>query len=290
LYDGPSCVLSPVDNRTSTRLMYRVPEKDPTRDDIRALLGDFEAHLDARGLKVAGVTTDGSSPDPAPLSEVSSGVPHQACRLHVLKEITEAVLHALAKLRKEMEARLPGRPRGRPKKDRSREVPRARRPEPRIDDLFEHRHLFVRRGLTAAEGRALRRIARGLPRLRALRSIMEEVDRLFDRRRRAATASARPAKLRARVRRFKRIGQAPEKLYTPNPEEALTYLDDELLPGTSDAVERGNGRDRKARRRIYSVRTAGHIRQRIALDMHREQRSGDRMRTTKTLHQARAGP
>jgi hypothetical protein len=290
LYDGPFCVLSLVDNRTFTRLMYRVLEKDPTQDDIRALLRDFKAHLDARGLKVAGVTTDGSSLYPAPLSEVFSGVPHQVCRFHVLKEITKAVLHALAKLRKEMKARLPKRPRGRPKKDQSREVRRAKRHEQRINDLFEHRHLFVRRKLTVAEGRTLRRITRGLPQLRALRSIMEEVYRLFDRRCRAVTALARLAKLRARVRRFKRIGQALEKLYTPNLEKALTYLDDKLLPGTSNAVERGNRRYRKAQRSIYSVRTAEHIRQRIALDMHREQRSGDRMRATKILHQARAGP
>lgn len=290
LYDGPFCVLSLVDNRTFTRLMYRVLEKDPTQDDIRALLRDFKAHLDARGLKIRGVTTDGSNLYPAPLEEIFPAVPHQVCRFHVLKEITKAVLHALAELRKEMKARLPKRPRGRPKKDQSQEVRRAERQEQRINDLFEHRHLFVRRKLTAAEGRTLQRITRGLPQLRVLRSIMEEVYRLFDRRCRAATALARLAKLRARVRRFKRIGRALEKLSTPHLEKALTYLDDKLLPGTSNAVERGNRRYRKAQRSIYSVRTAPHIRQRIALDMHREQRSGDRLRTTKALHQARAGP
>jgi len=290
LYDGPFCVLSLVDNRTFTRLTYRVLEKDPTQDDIRGFLRDFKAHLDTRGLKVTGITTDGSNLYPTPLAEIFPGVPHQVCRFHVLKEITKAVLHASAKLRKELKARLPKRPRGRPKKDQSREVRRAKRQEQRINDLFEHRHLFVRRKLTAAEGRTLRRITRGLPQLRVLRSIMEEVYRLFDRRCRAATALARLAKLRARVRRFKRIGRALEKLYTPNLEKALTYLDDKLLPGTSNAVERGNRRYRKAQRSIYSVRTAAHIRQRIALDMHREQRAGDRLRTTKALHQARAGP
>jgi hypothetical protein len=282
--------LSLVDNRTFTRLMYRVLEKDPTRDDIHALLRDSKAHCDARGLTIRGVTTDGSNLYPAPLAEVFPGVPHQVCRFHVLKEITKAVLHALAKLRKEMKARLPKRPRGRPKKDQSREVRRAKRQERRIDDLFEHRHLFVRKKLTAAEGRTLRRITRGLPQLRTLRSIMDEVYRLFDRRCRAATALARLAKLRTRVRRFKRIGRALEKLYTPHLEKALTYLDDRLLPGTSNAVERGNRRYRKAQRGVYSVRTAEHIRQRIALDMNREQRAEGRSRTTKALHQARAGP
>jgi hypothetical protein len=271
-------------------LAFAVLDHDPTQDDVRAFLKEFKGQLEKRGLVVRGITTDGSQLYPKVLKELWPDVPHQVCEFHVLKEITKAVLHALAKLRKEMKARLPKRPRGRPKKDQSREVRRAQRQEQRINDLFEHRHLFVRRKLTAAEGRTLRRITRGLPQLRALRSIMEEVYRLFDRRCRAVTALARLAKLRARVRRFKRIGQALEKLYTPNLEKALTYLDDKLLPGTSNAVERGNRRYRKAQRSIYSVRTAEHIRQRIALDMHREQRSGDRMRTTKTLHQARAGP
>ena len=283
-------MLSLVDNRAFTRLMYRVLETDPTQDNIRALLRDFRAHLDTRGLKIRGVTTDGSNLYPAPLAEIFPEVPHQVCRFHVLKEITRAVLHALAKFRKEMRGRLPKRPRGRPKKDRSREVRRAKRQEQRINDLFEHRYLFVRRKLTAAEGRTLRRITRGLPQLRSLRSIMDDVYRLFDRRCRAATALARLAKLRAWVRRFKWIGQAVEKLYTPNLEKALTYLDDKLLPGTSNAVERGNRRYRKAQRSVYSVRTAEHIRQRIAMDMQRDQRSRDRLRTTTALHQARAGP
>jgi Transposase len=282
--------LSLVDNRTFTRLMYRVLEKDPTQDDIRALLRDFKAHCEARGLTIRGVTTDGSNLYPAPLAELFPGVPHQVCRFHVLKEMTKAVLHALAKLRKELKARLPKRPRGRPRKDQSQEVRRAQRQEQRVHDLFEHRHLFVRKKLTATERLTLRRITRGLPQLRALRSIMEEVYRLFDRRCRAATALARLAKLRTRVRRFKRIGRALEKLYTPNLEKALTYLDDKQLPGTSNAVERGNRRYRKVQRSVYSVRTAEHIRQRIALDRHREQRAEGRSRTTRALHQARAGP
>lgn len=290
MYDGPFCVLSLVDNRTFTRLTYRVLEKDPTQDDIRGFLRDFKAHLDARGLKVLGITTDGSNLYPVPLAEIFPGVPHQVCRFHVLKEITKAVLHALAKLRKELKARLPQRPRGRPKKGQAQAVRRAQGQKQRIDDLFEHRHLFVRRKLTATEERTLRRITRGLPQLRTLRSIMEEVYRLFDRRCRAETALGRLAKLRTRVRRLKRIGRALEKLYTPNLEKALTFLDDKLLPGTSNAVERGNRRYRKAQRSVYSVRTAEHIRQRIALDMHREQQAEGRSRTTKALHQARAGP
>jgi hypothetical protein len=292
LYDGPFCVLSLVDNRTFTRLTFRVLEKDPTQDAIRAFLGDFKAHLAARGLKVWGVTTDGSNLDPVPRAELCPDVPHQVCRFHVLKEITKAVLHAWAKLRKEMKAQLPKRPRGRPQKDPSRAVRRTQRQEQRINDLFEHRYLFVRKKRTVAETRTWRRITRGRPPLRVGRSIRDEVDRLFDRRCRTVTALGRLARLRARarVRRFRRMGRALDKLFTPNLETALTFLDDKLLPGTSNAVERGNRRYRQAQGSIDSVGTAAHIRPRIALDMHREQRAQDRSQTTKVLHQARAGP
>ena len=59
-YDGPFCVLSLVDNRSFSRLTYRVLERDPNQDDIRAFVCEFKAHLDACNLKVLGITTDGS--------------------------------------------------------------------------------------------------------------------------------------------------------------------------------------------------------------------------------------
>jgi hypothetical protein len=79
-YGSPFCVLSLVDHRIFTRLTYRVLEKGPTQDDIRAFLPDFQAHLDARGLKVLGLTTDSSNLSPVPLAEVFPNVPHQVCR------------------------------------------------------------------------------------------------------------------------------------------------------------------------------------------------------------------
>jgi hypothetical protein len=96
-------------------------------------------------------------------------------------------------------------------------------------------------------------------------------------------------KLRTRVRRFKRLGKALDKLKSPTLEKALLFRDDELLGSTSNAVERGNRRFRKAQRSVYSVRTAQQIRRRLALDLHREQRAARRARTLKSLHCARSG-
>jgi hypothetical protein len=289
LYDGPFCVLSIVDNRTFRRLFYRVLEHDPTQEDIRAFFGEFKAQLDARALKVLGITTDGSPLYPAVIRDLFPDARHQVCEFHVLKEITLAVLHAVAKVRKELKAQQPTLPRGRPSKARQAQTRKAKRIQQRIADLFDHRHLFVKHHLTPAEKKTLRRITRGLTHLRTLRQIMDEVYRLFDRRCRTETALGKLAKLRRHVRRFKHVGRTLSKLFTPNLEKALVFLDDRLLPSTSNAVERGNRRYRKAQRSVYSVRTVEHIRQRIALDMEREQRAPDRQMTTQILHLSRTG-
>ncbi len=210
------------------------------------------------------------------------------CEFHVIKEITKAVLHALAKLRKELTAKIPKLPRGRPSKEQQPLARKAKRQKQRVADLFESRYLFVRHQLTKAQRQQLRKMTRGLPQLRKLRAIMDEVYRLFDRSRKTQTAVQKLAKLRRRVRRFKALGQALNKLNSPNLEKALEFLDDKLLGSTSNAVERGNRRFRKAQSSIYSVRTKEHLEQRLALDMHREQRAAKRVCCLKTLHHARS--
>jgi hypothetical protein len=290
LYDGACCVLSIVDNRRYNRLAFRVLDHKPKRKDIRDFLREFKGQLDKRGLKVRGITTDGSPLYPKVIKKLWPGIPHQICRFHVLMEITKAVLRAMAKLRKEMKALIPKQKRGRPSKADKAQARRIKRLKGRVAELFEHRHLFVKHHLSAAEKKVLKKLTRGQPQLRALREIMDEVYRLFDRRCRMATAQGRLEKLRRRVRRFKRLGRALGKLNSPTLEKALLFLDDKLLGSTSNAVERSNRRYRKAQKSIYGVRTKRHREQRIALDMNRELRAAKRARTLKTLHCARSDP
>jgi len=282
-------VLAIVDNHSFQRLACRVLDHDPNQQDIREFFAQFKAHLEGRGLKVRGITTDGSSLYPDVIAQLFPGAAHQVCQFHVLKEITKAVLHAVAKVRKQLKAQRPPMLRGRPSKANRTRARKAKRIQQRIADLFDYRHMFVQHHLTATERKTLHRITRGLPHLRTLRAIMGEVYRLFDRRCRTETALDKLARLRRRVRRFKRVGRTLNKLFTPNLQKALTFLDDRLLPATSNAVERSNRRFRKAQGSIYSVRTAEHIRQRIALDMQRDQRADLRLATIQTLHLTRTG-
>ena len=75
--------------------------------------------------------------------------------------------------------------------------------------------------------------------------------------------------------------------HSPNLEKALTFLDDKLLPATSNAVERGNRRHRKMQKAVYRVRQQGTLQGRLALDLQREGQASERQDTLASLHQTR---
>jgi hypothetical protein len=282
-------VLSIVDNHTFKRLLYQVLTHDPEQKDIAAFLHRVEQALRQGGLVLRGVTTDGSPLYPEPVQAVFGEVPPQICTCHILKELTKALLPAVAQERKPLAARKPQGKRGRPATSIAKRLVRQRqRVQQKIADLFERRSLFVQRDLTRAQRRTLPQITRGVPHLRALRAIMEEVYRLLDRRCRTDTALAKLAPLRRRVRRFTHAGKLLSKLHSPNLDKALMFLDDKLLPPTSNAVERGNRRHRKMQKTVYRVRTREHVTNRIALDMLRDFHKEGRTDTLATLHYARA--
>jgi hypothetical protein len=292
LYDGPFCILSAVDNRCYKRILYDVLDHDPNHDDIRAFLGRLQSALQARDLTLLGITTDGSPLYPEPLAEIFSGVPHQICQFHVIKEITQGVLQAVAKERARLAQLKPKLKHGRPSsKDKAtrRAARKSKAMQEKIRDLFQERYLFVKRRLKPSERKRLLFITRGLPQLRKLRELMEQVYALFDRGCRTQTALDKLTKLRPRLSRFKHLGETLKKLSSPTLEKALTFLDNQLLPSTSNAVERGNRRYRKMQKSIYSVRTHDQIKARIALDMWREAQGEGREQTLQALHEARAG-
>jgi hypothetical protein len=270
-------------------LRYEVLDHDPTQADILFFLARLRAAIVRRGGFVRGITTDASPLYPVPIALALGAVPHQVCEFHILKGLTKAVLRVLARLRKRLAAAAPPRPRGRPKNtpEAQRLYRRAKTLGERVVELFEERHLFVRHHLSARQRQTLRRLVRGQAQLRALRAIMDEVYRLFDRRCGTATALAKLARLRQRVRRYRSLGKCLDKLHSPNLEKALTFLDDKLLPATSNAVERGNRRHRKMQKMVYSVRTQGALQGRLALDLQREQQADGRHSTLATLHEAR---
>jgi bifunctional DNA-binding transcriptional regulator/antitoxin component of YhaV-PrlF toxin-antitoxin module len=292
LYEGRYCGLSAVDNRQYKRRLYEVLDHDPDHDDIEAFLGRLKSVLAERALALKGITTDGSALYPEPIRKVFGDVPHQICTFHVIKERTKGVLKALAKERERLATSKPKLKRGRPssKDKKTRRLARkSKSMQQKIRDLFQERFLFVKRRLSGSQRKRLVHITRGLPHLRKLRDLMDHIYALFDRRCRTQTAMGKLKKLRSWVKRFTWIGETLKKVFSPTLEKALTFLDDKLLPATSNAVERGNRRHRKMQKSVYRVRSKAGLEGRIALDMIRESRAEGRDQTTQALHKARKG-
>jgi len=291
LYDGPFCVLSIVDNCTFRRLIYEVLDHDPTKKDVERFFTRFKAVLDTYGLILHGITTDGSALYPDPIAQVFGDISHQICEFHILAELTKAVLKAVTKTRISIKAKMPKLPRGRPAtKEAKRAAGRKKYLQKKLADLFDHRLLFVQHYLTPAERKTFTKITRGLPQLRTLREIMDEVYGLFDRRCRTQTALTKLRKLRWRVRRSKKLAKTLQKLFSPNLEKALTFLDDSILPSTSNAVERGNRRHRKMQKSIYGVRTHHTLAGRMAMDHLRDWYTVENTLTLSVLHKTRPRP
>ena len=280
-------MLSLVDNQTFKRLFFQVLNHTPAQDDITAFFRRFQSVLQARQLSVHGITTDGAVLYPPAIQAVWGAVPHQVCEFHLLKDLSHATLRAVAHVRQHLAAQQPKLRRGHPTAAQRPLVQKQQRLRQKIADLFEHRYLFVQHHLTESERATLHQMTRGLPHLRALREITDEIYRLFDRRCRTDTALAKLAHLRQRVHRFTQLSQILKGLFTVNVEKALTFLDDRLLGATSNAVERGNRRYRKMQQTVYRVRTEAHIVARFALDLFREAALRPRVATLHLLHAER---
>ena len=292
LSEGPSCVLSAVDHRQYQRMRSAVREHAPTHDDITVLWGRLKTALDDRALERQGSTPDGSALYPEPIRTGCGQVRQQLCPCPVIKDLTPGIVKAVATERQRWAQSKARWKRGRPSaKDKAaRRWARHSQLMPQnIRDLFQARFLFVTRRLTPSDRQRLMPITRGLPQLRTLRDLMEHISAFFDRRGRPQPALGKRRKLRPWGNRCTWMGETVQKVCSPTLAQALTFLDDQLLPATSHAVERGNRRYRKMQKRVYRVRSKVCGEGRMALAMLRESRAEGRDQTTRALHQARRG-
>jgi hypothetical protein len=138
------------------------------------------------GFQPKVVVTDGSTLYPAVLQEVWPAAKHQLCVFHVLQDITNTVLDAVRRLRRQQRRRGKAgrkRPRGRQSAKQKR---RMRQRGPRNKDkatfVYKHRFLIVKRfeKLTSKEWDDLCQMFEYLPELRPLWHFCGEVYQLFN--------------------------------------------------------------------------------------------------------------
>jgi hypothetical protein len=80
--------------------------------------------LDARGLTLKGITTDGSHIYSEPVANVFGQVKHQLCRFHIIKEITRNILKVVTQTRRQLKQKKTKRPRGRPCGQQAKQIAR----------------------------------------------------------------------------------------------------------------------------------------------------------------------
>jgi len=164
LYEGPYGVLSVVDKRCYKRMLYEVLDHDPTHDDITAFFERLKTAVANRDLRLQGITTDGSPLYPAPLRTGFGDVPHQICPFHVLKELPQGILCAVAAERHRLAKSKPKLKRGRPsskEKTARRLARKSTTIQDKISGLFQGRFFFVKRRLKPSERKKLLQITQG---------------------------------------------------------------------------------------------------------------------------------
>lgn len=142
----------------------------------------FLKNLKTWGFAPDVVITDGSPLYPAVLSELWPDARHQLCIFHVMQDITEHVLDAVKRMRREMARRGKRgrkRRRGRPKKGRKKSKGATLKEKAHF--IFKHRYLIVKRreNLSEAEQEALATMLNYLPSLNILRTFMDKIYALF---------------------------------------------------------------------------------------------------------------
>ena len=183
-----------------------------------------------------------------------------------------------------------GLKRGAPSASEKQKMAREKRKKQYITDLYQNRTLWVKKRLTKCEKRTLKKLSRGHRFLKVLRSLMDKVYSLFDKRCSLETAIRKLHRLIKSpcLNRCKEIDFIMRKLSNPNLPHAFLFLDDTLLEATSNSVERSNRRHRKMQKSIYKVRCKDSIECRIKLDMKRDLSVRQRVARIDVLRNIRA--
>ena len=123
--------------------MEKIPASEITPEHLYLTRRQFIAAASAVAagalLSACGITTDGSPLYPVAIQAVGGELPHQLCEFHILKDLNQATLRAVAQVRKQLAAQQPKLGRGRPTGAKRKLVQKRQRLQEKIAELFEYR-------------------------------------------------------------------------------------------------------------------------------------------------------
>ncbi len=238
----------------------------------------FLKNLKTWGLSPEIVITDGSNLYPAVLAELWPDARHQLCIFHVMQDITDHVLDAVKRMRREMARRGKGgrkRKRGRPKKGRKKNQGLTLKEKAHF--IFKHRYLIVKRreNLSEPEQETLVTMLAYLPALKTLRTFMDKVFALFSADQTRQQAGCRRSAL-ARTASFQAIPELVKAIQMLSPEKfdkMMSFLHSPVgqQVRTNNHVERANRKLRYFEKVRYKWRRRRSIVRFLLLSLHRWQ-------------------
>jgi hypothetical protein len=190
----------------------------PRPTDREACLGRLQPALAERGVALTGIPTAGAAWSPEPLRPVCGEVPPPLGPCHVLQDLPQGGVKAVATERARWATAQPQWKRGKAsaQDQAARRWARTSRSMPQtISALLQARFLFVTRRRTRAERTRLLHLPRGLPQLRTRRALMAPMDAWVDRRWRTQTALGQLKKRRHWVNRCTWMGDTLPKVFAP---------------------------------------------------------------------------
>jgi hypothetical protein len=129
---GPDGVLSAVANRQDKGVRDEGLAHEANHDDSAALLGRWQPAREERHVALTGLPTDGSPLSPEPSRTVFGDVPQQLGPFHVMPDLTQGIVRAVANARQRLGQTQPTWTRGRPSSQETaaRRVARQRQNSP----------------------------------------------------------------------------------------------------------------------------------------------------------------
>jgi len=240
----------------------------------------FLKNLKTCGFSPEIVITDGSNLYPAVLAELWPEARHQLCIFHVMQDITNQVLDAVKRLRREIARRGKRgrkRGRGRPKKS-NRKKKKGLTLQAKAKFIFKHRHLIVKRreNLSAAEQDTLATMLEYMPALAILRTFMDKIFALFSADQTRQQAGCRRSALvrTASFQAIPELAKAMEMLSPDKFDKMMSFLHSKTgyQIRTNNHVERANRKLRYFEKIRYKWRRRRSIIRFMLLSLDRWQR------------------
>lgn len=264
VHDSGRTILVATDPVNDLTVLFLVVPENSQRNMNR-----FLDLLKRRGLNIRVAISDGSPLYKKALVERWSGLEHQLCVFHFLKDQMTDILKALRSIRDHLPANVSHR-RGRPsRRGRPRKHPRWRR-----NLLNDNMHLVIKKpkSLSRHERRILRDLYRLDGRIRLLHRFTQRLHMIF-----AASSAQAARNLRTRILRD-RAFQRSEFLQTPLRRLADDALFETLIvslswhrvPRTNNHVERKNRAFRLVQKTRYKRRLPHMIRMAYWLHLQRD--------------------